>query len=91
MSNMMKTQKRLKEKKVCVITGPEATILKKYLIDFPEGEADCLTWKDGSVNGQDINSLEDLSKVLANTSGPVRVEGIYPGYDGTYTYPLNLE
>ncbi|HEY1115367.1 MAG TPA: trypsin-like peptidase domain-containing protein [Chitinophagaceae bacterium] len=44
-----------------------------------------------SVNGQDVASLEDLSKVLASINGPVRIEGIYPGYDGTYTYPLNLE
>jgi Do/DeqQ family serine protease len=44
-----------------------------------------------SVNGQEVASLEDLSKVLANVNGPVRLEGIYPGYDGTYTYPLNLE
>jgi serine protease Do len=44
-----------------------------------------------SVNGQDVTSLEELTKVLANVSGPVKVEGIYPGYDGTYTYPLNLD
>ncbi len=44
-----------------------------------------------SVNGEDVNSVEELSKVLANLSGPARIEGIYPGYDGTYTYPLNLE
>ncbi|MDB5196501.1 MAG: serine protease [Flaviaesturariibacter sp.] len=44
-----------------------------------------------SVNGQDVTSLDDLAKMLANASGQVRVEGIYPGYDGSYTYPLNLE
>ncbi|ANE50226.1 trypsin-like peptidase domain-containing protein [Flavisolibacter tropicus] len=44
-----------------------------------------------SVNGQDITSVEELTKILANVGGPVKVEGIYPGYDGTYTYPLNLE
>jgi len=44
-----------------------------------------------SVNGQEVNSLEDLGRILASLSGPVRVEGIYPGYDGAYTYPLNLE
>jgi serine protease Do len=44
-----------------------------------------------SVNGQEVDSLEDLSKILGNINGPVRLEGIYPGYDGTYTYPLNLE
>ncbi len=44
-----------------------------------------------SVNGQDVNSVDSLSKLLANMSGPASVEGIYPGYDGTYKYPLNLE
>ncbi|MEJ7911528.1 MAG: trypsin-like peptidase domain-containing protein [Chitinophagaceae bacterium] len=44
-----------------------------------------------SVNGQDITSIEELSKTLANVSGPASVEGIYPGYDGTYKYPLNLQ
>lgn len=44
-----------------------------------------------SVNGQNVNTVEDLTRILANIAGPVRIEGIYPGYDGTYTYPLNLE
>ena len=44
-----------------------------------------------SVNGQAVSSVEELTKILANVGGPVKVEGIYPGYDGTYTYPLNLE
>jgi Do/DeqQ family serine protease len=43
-----------------------------------------------SVNGQDVTSVEQLSSLLATATGPVRVEGIYPGYDGNYTYPLNL-
>lgn len=44
-----------------------------------------------SVNGQDVTSVEELSAILSQVSGPVQVEGIYPGYDGTYKYPLNLE
>ena len=44
-----------------------------------------------SVNGQNVTSVEELTRLLANIGGPVRIEGIYPGYDGTYTYPLNLE
>jgi serine protease Do len=44
-----------------------------------------------SVNGEDVTSVEELAKMLANMSGPASVEGIYPGYDGTYKYPLNLE
>ena len=43
-----------------------------------------------SVNGTDITSLDQLTKVLANAAGSVRLEGIYPGYDGIYQYPLNL-
>jgi Do/DeqQ family serine protease len=44
-----------------------------------------------SVNGEDVTSLEALGKVLSSATGTVKVEGIYPGYDGAYTYPLNLE
>jgi serine protease Do len=44
-----------------------------------------------SVNGRDVTSLEELTKVLSNINGTVSLEGIYPGYDGTYKYPLNLE
>lgn len=44
-----------------------------------------------SVNGEEVTSVEDLTKVLSNVNGTVSLEGIYPGYDGTYKYPLNLE
>ncbi|RXK85343.1 Do family serine endopeptidase [Filimonas effusa] len=42
------------------------------------------------VNGQDIKSLEELTEALKTAGGQVQVEGIYPGYEGTYGYPLNL-
>lgn len=44
-----------------------------------------------SVNGVEINSIEQLARILGRADGTVRLEGMYPGYDGTYTYPLNLE
>jgi S1-C subfamily serine protease len=44
-----------------------------------------------SVNGKEVTSVEDLSKILSNANGQVSFEGIYPGYDGLYTYPLNLK
>jgi S1-C subfamily serine protease len=44
-----------------------------------------------SVNGQDITSVDDLSKLLGSVRGQISLEGIYPGYDGIYKYPLNLE
>ena len=43
-----------------------------------------------SVNGQEVKSVDDLKAVLANATGTVKLEGIYPGYDETYGYPLNL-
>lgn len=43
-----------------------------------------------SVNGKNVKSVEELSKILNNAIGTVRLEGFYPGYRGTYTYPLNL-
>lgn len=43
-----------------------------------------------SVNGQSVKSVEDLMKLLSNAKGTVRIEGVYPGYEGVYGYPLNL-
>jgi len=43
-----------------------------------------------SVDGQAVNSLDDLKTVLNSSDGTVRLEGVYPGYDGTYGYPLAL-
>ena len=43
-----------------------------------------------SVNGQEVKTADELKSLLANASGTVKIEGIYPGYDETYGYPLNL-
>ena len=44
-----------------------------------------------SVDGQAVNTVDDLKAILTNAQGgTVRLEGIYPGYEGTYGYPLNL-
>lgn len=44
-----------------------------------------------SVNGQDVPNVQVLGRMLSAMEGTVQLEGIYPGYDGTYRYPLNLE
>lgn len=44
-----------------------------------------------SVDGQDVENIDDLNNILKNSRGTVRVEGIYPGYEGSYGYPLNLD
>lgn len=44
-----------------------------------------------SVNGMDITSIEELSRAIAQIDGTIQLEGIYPGYEGIYRYPLNLD
>ncbi len=44
-----------------------------------------------SVNDQAIRSVAELDKLLSLNKGrKVKVEGIYPGFEGTYPYPLDL-
>jgi S1-C subfamily serine protease len=44
-----------------------------------------------SVDGRDVNNLDELKSIINSSHGTVRLEGVYPGYDGTYGYPLSLE
>jgi serine protease Do len=44
-----------------------------------------------SVDGVDVNSVEDFKKAIAAAEGTVKLEGIFDGYEGVYNYPLNLE
>ncbi|MEJ0105745.1 MAG: trypsin-like peptidase domain-containing protein [Bacteroidota bacterium] len=44
-----------------------------------------------SVDGMDITNVEEFKKAISVAEGTVRLEGIFDGYDGVYTYPLNLE
>jgi len=41
------------------------------------------------ANNQTINSVDDFRKALEGASS-VKVEGIYPGYEGVYNFVLNL-
>jgi serine protease Do len=44
-----------------------------------------------SVNDQEIKTIADLDKILSINKGrKVKIEGVYPGYDNTYPYPLDL-
>jgi serine protease Do len=42
-----------------------------------------------SVNGRDVNNIDDLKNALTGVSGTVRLGGMYPGSD-SYVYPLVL-
>jgi len=44
-----------------------------------------------SVNDQEIKTVADLDKILSLNKGrKVKIEGIYPGFESTYPYPLDL-
>ena len=43
-----------------------------------------------SVNGRNVKSVEELNSLLNSAIGNVELKGFYPGYRGTYTYPLNM-
>jgi hypothetical protein len=42
------------------------------------------------ANGKDIATVEDLRKALEGSTGSVKLEGIYPGYEGVYPIIINL-
>ncbi|NCT95347.1 MAG: PDZ domain-containing protein [Chitinophagaceae bacterium] len=43
------------------------------------------------VNGRQVKNLDDLKEILTSIkNGTARIEGIYPGFEGSYTYPLNI-
>ncbi len=42
------------------------------------------------ADGQDVRSLPDLEKILQKASGTVKLEGVFAGYEGVYSYPLRL-
>ncbi len=44
-----------------------------------------------SVNDQEVKSVSDLDKILSVNKGrKVKIEGVYPGFESTYPYPLDL-
>jgi serine protease Do len=43
-----------------------------------------------SVNGQAVTTVDELTNILNKAKGIVKLEGIYPGFESTYAYPLNL-
>jgi serine protease Do len=51
--------------------------------------------QDGYVitkaNGKDVTTVDELKKILESASGSVKLEGIYPGYDGVYPIVINLD
>jgi serine protease Do len=42
------------------------------------------------ANGKEIKNIEDLRKAVESSTGSVKLEGMYPGYDGVYPIVVNL-
>ena len=42
------------------------------------------------ANNKDITNVEDLRKVIESSTGSVKLEGIYQGYEGVYPIIINL-
>lgn len=67
-------------------------VVNKIYEDSPLGRARIQpTFIIISVAGQQVSSVEDLTELLSNISGTVKFEGVYPGNDMPYTYPVNLD
>ncbi len=42
------------------------------------------------VNGKEVKSLDEFKKSLEGQTGTVKLEGVYPGYEGVYPLVINL-
>lgn len=43
------------------------------------------------ANNKEVRSVGDLEKVLNESNGTVKLEGMYPGYEGIYPIVINLQ
>lgn len=44
-----------------------------------------------SVDNEEVKIVADLDRILSQNKGrKIKIEGIYPGYENTYPYPLDL-
>jgi serine protease Do len=42
------------------------------------------------INGKDVLSVDDVKKALEESGATAKLEGIFPGYEGVYQFPLRL-
>jgi serine protease Do len=43
------------------------------------------------VNGEEVSNIDDFKKALESAgNSSIKLEGVYPNYDGAFTYPLKL-
>lgn len=73
--------------------GVAGGVIVKKIGDGPIDEQTRM--RDGFIilkaNGESVKSVDELNTVLARGTNRVSLEGFYPGYDGMYTYPIELK
>jgi Do/DeqQ family serine protease len=42
------------------------------------------------ANGKEVKTVEEFTKVIEGATGSVKLEGVYPGYEGVHTVVINL-
>jgi serine protease Do len=42
------------------------------------------------ANGQEVKTVEELQKILEKATGTIKLEGVFSGYEGVYSYPLRI-
>jgi hypothetical protein len=42
------------------------------------------------ANGTEVKSVEELMSAIAKSPKKLMLEGFYPGYDGMYQYPIEI-
>lgn len=42
------------------------------------------------ADSKEVKNVEDFRKILEGATGSIKIEGMYPGYDGIYPFVLNL-
>lgn len=79
------------DKKKATQAGITGGVLVKKIND---GVLKSTKMQDGfvitGVNGANVATLDELKAALGNATGIIRLEGVYPGYEGVFAYPLNL-
>jgi len=63
------------------------TVIENGLMDKSRVQEGFIILK---ANGEEVKTVEDFQKIIEKASGTVKLEGVFPGYEGVYTYPLRL-
>lgn len=43
------------------------------------------------LNGKEVTNVEEFKSAISKLTGPVKLDGMYEGYEGVFSYPLRLE